>query len=72
MRKYVIEYRMNRNGKVKSIEILANNKIDARAIALFEEIPSKEHDQPYSAWVASVIYNNGNQKEFNTFEGNPY
>jgi hypothetical protein len=72
MRNYIIEYRMNWGGKVKEIEILANNKVDAIAIALFEAIPSTEHNHPYSAWVASVTYNNGKHKEFNTFEGKPY
>lgn len=72
MRTYIVRYRMNRGGKVKEIEIPANSKVDARAIALFEAIPSTEHNPPYSAWVASVTFDNGNHKEFDTNEYKPY
>lgn len=39
---------------------------------MFEEIPKREGSNPYSAWVKSVTYNNGNYRTFNTFEGEPY
>ena len=40
--------------------------------AMYEAIPKKEGEMPYSAWVVSVTYNNGNCKFFNTSEGNAY
>lgn len=68
---YYVEYRM-RGEKVKGICISARNKIEAWDKAYYEEIPKKEGSIPYSAWVESVTYQNGNHRRFNTFEGNPY
>lgn len=72
MKAYYIYYKMYEADKVKGIDFLANNKIDAYDKAVYEMIPKKEGEMPYSAWVHSVTYNNGNYKVFNTFEGKPY
>ena len=71
MKAYTVEYRMVGN-EVKSISFLAKNKFDAYDKAVYELIPQKEGETPYSAWVSSVTYQNGNYRRFNTFEGNPY
>lgn len=71
MKAYTVEYRITGN-EVKSISFLANNKFDAYDKAVYELIPQKEGEIPYSAWVSSVTYQNGNCRYFNTFEGNPY
>lgn len=69
---YTVEYRMDQFSEVRHIDVLAANKAEAYDKAVYEEIMEKEPYSPYSAWVASVTYNNGNTKRFNTFEGNPY
>lgn len=71
MKAYTVEYRIIGN-EVKRISFLAKNKIDAYDKAVYELIPQKEGEMPYSAWVYSVTYQNGNCRHFNTFEGNPY
>lgn len=71
MKTYHVEYRIlgfNQRG----IDVIAKNKADAYDKAVYEMIPQIEGELPYSAWVASVTYQNGNYKRFNTFEGNPY
>lgn len=69
---YTVAYRMYGSAEVKYISLLARSKEDAWDKAYYEEIPKVEGEIPYSAWVYSVIYGNGNYKYFNTFEGNPY
>ena len=70
---YHVEYKLYECSEVKGIDVIANNKEDAYSEAVFTEIPKNEGGQyPYSAWTASVTYNNGNYKRFNTFEGKPY
>jgi hypothetical protein len=58
--------------RIHGIQSPAENKVDAYEKAVYTLIPEKEGGIPYSAWVHSVTYNNGNYREFNTFEGNPY
>ena len=72
MKAYTVEYRLLGFDTVKSVAVLAKNKYDAYDKAVYEVILEKEGEHPYSAWVASVTYQNGNYKRFNTFEGNPY
>lgn len=69
---YSIEYRLYKNDEIKRIAICAGNKEEAYRKAVYKEIPIIEEQLPYSAWVASVTYNNGNYRTFNTFEGKPY
>lgn len=69
---YTVEYRAWQNGEVKMIDILAHSKAEAHDIAVYEAIPAKEGQPPFSAWVSAVTYQNGNYKRFNTFEGMPY
>lgn len=69
---YYIKYRLYQWGEVKGVDLLASNKAEAYDKAVFEAIPAKESTTPYSAWVYSVTYNNGNYRTFNTCEGNPY
>lgn len=71
MKAYTVEYRIIGN-EVKRISFLAKNKVTAYDKAVYELIPQKEGEMPYSAWVYSVTYQNGNYRRFNTFEGNPY
>lgn len=56
----------------KLIDLLANNKEEAYEKAFYEAIPEREGEMPYSAWVSSVTYQNGNVRYFNTSEGNAY
>jgi len=58
--------------EVHGIQSPAENKLDAYEKAVYTLIPEKEGSIPHSAWVSSVTYNNGNYREFNTFEGKPY
>lgn len=72
MKAYHVKYRLFQAGEESSICVLANNKEEAYDEAVYEKIPELEGIHPYSAWVASVTYQNGNYKTFNTFEGKPY
>ena len=72
MKTYCINYKTHNADEVKSIQVLAENKEDAYDKAVYELIPQKEDELPYSAWVHSVVYKNGSSKMFNTFEGKPY
>ena len=72
MNSYYVTYKMHSAAEEKGIDLLARNKADAYDKAVFETIPKIEGEAPYSAWVTSVTYNNGNYRKFNTFEGNPY
>ena len=71
MKAYYVQYTMYRHGELKGIQVPAASKYDAYNKAVYELIPQKEDAHPYSAWVHSVTYNNGNYKIFNNFEGNP-
>lgn len=70
MAAYYVKYRIGM--EVKGIDLLAKNKYDAYDKAFYELIPEREGEMPYSAWVYSVTYNNGNYRRFNTCEGLPY
>jgi hypothetical protein len=72
MKTYYIKYKMHSADEVQGIQVLAENKEDAYSKAVYELIPQKEGELPYSAWVHSVTYKSGNYKTFNTFEGKPY
>lgn len=71
MNAYYVNYRLC-GGQIEGIGLLAKNKEDAYDTAVFELIPEKCGELPYSAWVSSVTYNNGNCHYFNTHEGKPY
>lgn len=68
---YWVEFRIIGQG-VQGIDVLAANKAEAYDKAVFEAIPAKYGECPYSAWVVSVTYNNGSYRRFNTSEGNAY
>lgn len=72
MKAYYVRYKMYSADDVHGIQSPAKNKLDAYEKAVYTLIPEKEGSIPYSAWVSSVTYNNGNYREFNTFEGKPY
>ena len=72
MRAYYVEYKMHETDDVHGVGLLANNKVDAYDKAAYEVVPRTEGGIPYSAWVVSVTYQNGNHKRFNTHEGMPY
>lgn len=70
---YHIEYKLNGSWELpKGICIPARSKAEAYDRAFYEAIPEKEGTLPYSAWVYSVTYQNGNYRTFNTSEGNAY
>ena len=54
----------------KGVDVIASSKAEAYDIAVYEKIPQIEGSCPWSAWVASVTYQNGNYHEFNTGSGN--
>ena len=65
---YRVEYKEHSAADVKGIDVLAANKAEAYDRAVYEKLA----EVPYSAWVASVTYNNGSYRRFNSFEGKPY
>ena len=73
MSAYYVKYKMNGFWEEeKGICVPARNKAEAYDKATYEMIPELEESVPYSSWVSSVTYNNGNCKYFNTFEGLAY
>ena len=73
MKAYYVKYNMHSCGGVQGIQISANTKVEAYDKAVYEVIPAlNDGSMPYSAWVSSVTYNNGNVHYFNTCEGLPY
>lgn len=69
---YTVEFKMTQHGNTNMVDVIADSKVDAYDKATYEIIPKKEDSVPYSSWVRSVTYQNGNYKLFNTFEGKPY
>ena len=69
---YTVAYRMWAHEIERHIDVLAPNKHEAWEKAFYEAIPEKEGETPYSAWVDSVTYDNGNCRYFNTCEGLAY
>lgn len=70
---YTVKYRMYPTDKEREISLPAKNKEEAYVKAVYELIPAREESLPYSAWVYSVTYKNGNYRLFKyTMEGNPY
>lgn len=72
MKAYTVKFKMNMHSEVKTLIAFANNKEEAYDTAVYDMIPDMYKYTPYSAWVAGVSYNNGNYRQFNTFEGMPY
>ena len=72
MKTYCVEYKMHEAAQVKSVDIVAKSKAEAYDKFMYDVVMDIEPYTPYSAWVASVTYSNGNSVRFNTFEGNPY
>lgn len=72
MKHYTVAYKMI-GGEQKLISVPARTKYEAVDKAEYEAIPAKHNgEMPYSVWVYSVTYNNGNYKTFNASEGNCY
>ena len=69
---YTVKYRMYQWTEEKSISVIAKSKADAYDKAMYEVIPDIEAFSPYSVWVYSVTYQNGNYRRFNTCEGLGY
>lgn len=72
MNAYFVKYKMYSSDEEHGVGFLAKNKVDAYDKGVYEVIPKKEGSLPFSAWVESVTYNNGNCHHFNTHEGMPY
>lgn len=72
MKEYCVHYRMHSAARESTIFVKAENKAKAYELAAFEFIPQNEGEHPYSVWVVSVTYNNGNYHRFNTCEGLAY
>lgn len=68
---YMVHYKMYGFGEEEAVAVLAKNKVEAYDKAL-DAIEKEQGSLPYSAWVYSVTYQNGNYKRFNTCEGNAY
>ena len=69
---YRVKYTMHQFGEIKGEDVIAKSKAEAYDKAVYKAIPEREKAMPYSAWVSSVTYQNGNYMEFNTHEGKPY
>lgn len=65
---YRVAYKEYMSADVKYVDVPAKNKADAYDKAVYEMIEKS----PYSAWVESVTYQNGNYRRFNNFEGSAY
>lgn len=72
MSTYYVEYILFPTDTVRGIQVIANSKVEAYDNAVYGEIPAETGELPYSAWVHSVTYNNGNYRVFNTHSGKPY
>lgn len=72
MKTYHVRYHLFQYSEEEGIDVLANNKEEAYDYAVYELIPDDNGHVPYSAWVESVTYSNGNYHTFNTSEGNAY
>ena len=57
MKMYYVKYKMEQHWTPTGIALLAKNKEDAYDKAVYEQIPKREGEAPYSAWVSSVTYN---------------
>lgn len=66
---YAVKYRLFSADEEHTAYVSASNKEEAYERAVYEEIPKTTGEPPYSAWVYSVTYQNGNYHRFNTFEG---
>ena len=71
-RTYNIRYKLSECAPECVIRVESCNCPDAYDKAVFEAIPEAAGHCPYSAWVESVEFKNGQIKRFNTFEGQPY
>ena len=71
MKTFGVAYKLYSADTVHYISVVANNRESAYDLAVYHIIPKEVGQSPYSAWVNSVTYKNGNYKEFNTFEGKP-
>ena len=69
---YTVAYRMAKWSEVEYLQVSAKSKWEAYDKAMYEIIPEIKTYSPYSAWVESVTYSNGNYRVFNTSEGNAY
>lgn len=69
---YTVAYRMYWSAKEQHIDVIAASKAEAYDLATYERIPEKEGKIPYSSWVLSVTYQNGNCRHFKTCEGLAY
>lgn len=69
---YSVMYRDYEFGTTDFVCVIAHNKEEAYDLAVYEIIPDRVGICPYSAWVESVTYQNGNCHYFNTSEGNAY
>ena len=69
---YTVKYKMESVDDEKMLDVIAKSKAEAYDKATFESIPEKEGCIPFSSWVYSVTYQNGNYRRFNTCEGLAY
>lgn len=72
MKTYFVKYRAFMTGEEEGIEVRARSAAEAYEKAIFDLIPAKDGALPYSAWIYSVTYSNGNVHYFNTCEGLAY
>lgn len=73
MKPYTVAYKFYKYDTERHIVVLADTKEEAYEKACWEKIPNVwKGSFPYSAWVMSVTYQNGNERIFNTHEGKPY
>lgn len=71
MKSYRVEYRNIITQEVEGVDVLAQNKAEAWAKAVYRIIPQKTGYMT-DAWVASVTYQNGNCKRCNNNAKHPY
>lgn len=69
---YHVRYHLWQYSEERGVDVVASSAAEAYDLATYEKIPTVEGLVPYSAWVSSVTFQNGNVHYFNTCEGLPY
>ena len=70
---YHVKYRLHGIWEEeRGIDVIAASAAEAYDKAFYEIIPNTEGKLPYSAWVYSVTYQNGNYRLLNNIEGKAY
>ncbi len=71
-RDFHVTYRMDQDGALNGLTIRTYSKLSAYLEAIKTTIPDLEGRKPYTAWVDSVVQQDGKFKILKTSEDKPY